>query len=125
MSTASRTFQTVKELSDYLNDTPVPRGSILGTWRNSSGWIDLLYDEATYAYAAASGGGTVSVPAGAAIYEVFASAVGGSGTVSIDGGDDVDLNDGDSVDINLGGRVLGGIDIVFSANVNYYVGWWV
>lgn len=126
MAIKAVSFQTGKELADYASSTPVAQSQILSININMSGWIDLIYSNAEWAYAAGSGGGTVSVPAGARVFRITAQdGVGAGGTIEIDGGDTITVGAGGAFDIDLHGAVPGGIDIVFSAGLDYYVDWTV
>lgn len=126
MAILARTFPNVKELQEYIADQAIPRGQILSVGQsNKSGHYELVYDDATLAYVAGSGAGTETVPAGAALYEVSVSAVGGATTITIGGGDSIALASGDTFTEDFGGRVIGELDIVLGANAQYFISWMV
>ena len=117
------TKQTIFEMATALNDASVVSASIVNFEQNASGWIDVLYDDSSFAYSAGSGGGTVSVPADATVYKVYAVGATGSGTITIDGGGSIPVANGGTFDQDLQGSLMGAVDIVFSANLSYYVSW--
>lgn len=91
------------------------------TTRNSNATAVGAFDYATLAAA-----GTITVPAGASIFNVAALAGAAAATISIDGGATIPVPAGTPWGANLGGRKTGSVavNIVFGGTVDgAYVDW--
>ena len=124
MAMQAKTFSTAKELADYINGYLIPPGQILAVANNRSGYIELVYDDAQFAYVASTGPTTLVIPEGAAVHQVSVSAVGGAATFDLNG-DTIALASGDSFDHDFKGKLVGASDFVFSANAQYFVSWYL
>lgn len=88
---------------------------------------DLLGGTGTYAYGTVTGGGTITVPAGARVITITGVAAGAvDGTITIDGGAVITVRAGEAFterpnQILVAGA--GGAQIVFSAVMDGFVSW--
>lgn len=74
------------------------------------------------AYAAGAAGGTVNVPAGATLLAVSATAVGGDGTFTIDGGDPIMVRQDQGIDFNPAADWIAPA-VVFDVALDWVVEW--
>ena len=123
MSVIVRSFRTSHALIQFLASEAVPPGMIEAIEDNQSGHIELFYNSGAFAYDSGTGGGTVTVPADGAVLTITAHANGADGTFTIDGGAAITVRSGQSYSEPLDGKLLGEVDIVFSAALDYYVSW--
>jgi len=123
MATKTQTFQTAKQLADFIGSEDIPRGQIIDIEHNASGHPVLTYDDGAFTYDADTGGGTVNVPADARVVEISCHAAGGDGTLTIGGGDSITVRSGQSFNVLGADKLVGAVALVFSATLDYYVSW--
>lgn len=122
MALRARTFASFNEMKDFLEDNELGPEDIFGSWSNSSGWIDVLYDDAGEVMEHESGAaGTVTPGDGARIHQVWA--VGGvSSQVEIFGGTAIPLPANTMLDLNFSGKLVGdGAETIVFTNTTSYV----